>query len=95
MVMQDMRTYDYYLYEDKDSYGQSTLSKEIKGKVKMSIYTTSQSVQENINYRNAQYIGLTHADISDKFVVDYHGKKLKVFYIQPKGRFKQIFMGEM
>jgi hypothetical protein len=95
MVMQNMRTYDYYLYGEANSYGQPVLSKEVQGTVKMAIHTTSQSVQENINYHSAQYLGLTHADISDKYVIQYGDKKLKVLYIQPKGRFKQIFMGEM
>lgn len=95
MINADMRIYDYYTYGDKNSYGQSTLSKEVQGSVKMSINTTTQNTQDNIIYKDAQYIGLTHADITDKFVIQYGEEKLKVLYVQPKGRYKQVFMRNM
>ena len=44
MINTDMRDYDYYLYDDENSYGQSQLSKETKGKVKMAVYAVAQSV---------------------------------------------------
>lgn len=95
MISTDMRNYEYYIYGERDNYGQATLSTETKGLVKMAIYTTSQSVQDNINYQNAQYLGLTHENISDKYVIAYGDKKLKVLYIQPKGKLKQVYMGLM
>lgn len=96
MINADMRNYDYYTYGAMDGYGQPTLSKEAQGSVKMAIYTTSQGVQDNVNYSNANYIGLTHnANINDKWVVQYGAKKLKVLYVQPMGRYKQVFLGDM
>lgn len=95
MIVADMRTYDYLTYGDSDGYGQPALSEEVEGSVKMAINTTSQSVQDNINYKNASYIGLTLADVDDTYVILYGDERLKVLYVQPKGRFKQVFMGEM
>lgn len=95
MINANMREYDYYLYGDNNGYGQPTLSKEVQGTVKMSIDTTTQDTQENVNYREARYIGLTHADVTDKFVIQYGNEKLKVLYVQPKGRYKQAFLGSM
>lgn len=95
MINANMREYEYYLYEDKNGYGQPTLSKEIQGTIKMSIDTTNQSTQNNVNYKEASYIGLTHADVTDKFVIKYGNEKLKVLYANPKGRFNQIFMRSM
>lgn len=96
MINADMRDYDYYTYGAMDEYGQPTLQPIPQGSVKMAIYTTSQGVQDNVNYSNANYIGLTHDDsINDKWVVQYGTKKLKVLYVQPKGRYKQVFLGEM
>lgn len=95
MINADMREYNYYLYEDDNGYGQPALSQEVKGSVKMSINNTSQSTQDNINYKDAQYLGLTHSVVTDKFVFQYGERKLKVLYVQPKGRYKQVFMGEM
>lgn len=95
MINAEMRNYSYYTYGEQDGYGQPTLS-TAQGIVKMAIYTTSQGVQDNVNYSNANYIGLTHdANINDKWVVQYGDKRLKVLYIQPKGRYKQVFLGEM
>lgn len=90
-----MRKYDYYLYQEDNGYGQPALTEEIQGSIKMSIYTASQMIQDNINYKNAQYIGLTHAEVTDEFVIQFGEEKLKVLYVQPKGRFKQVFMVNM
>ncbi len=96
MFATDMRSYDYFTYGDNDGYGQPTLSDTAQGSVKMAIYTTSQSVQDNINYKDASYLGLTHdANVNDTYVIQYGETRLKVLYVQPKGRYRQVFMGEM
>ena len=97
MINADMRNYDFYLYSDpaQDDYGQSVLSEEPQGKIRIAIFTTTQAVQDNINYSTAQYVGMTTESINDRFVIDYEGQKLKVLYVLKKGRFNQAFMGAM
>ena len=95
MINADMRAYDYYTYGDKDAYGQAQLSKDVKGSVKMAINITSQSIQDNINYKGANYLGLTHALLDDSCVIQYGDKKLKVLYVNPKGTLKQVFLVEL
>lgn len=101
MINTAFRTYNYFSLGEDNGYGQSTIIKdadgnpEVKGSIKMAINISSQSVQDNINYKNAQYVGLTLGDVNDKFVIDYEGSKLKVLYINPKGRYKQVFLGEI
>lgn len=96
MIISGMKEYGYYLYGEENEYGQPTLSEEINGTVKMSIYTSNKSVQDNINYENANYIGFTYADIDDKYVIQYGDEKLKVLYIVAAPRLmKQVFMGKM
>lgn len=91
-----MRAYNYFTYGDDDSYGMPTITEETQGKIKIAIYTTSQAVQDNINYSGANYVGFTNdKNITDKYVIDYNGKKLKVLYINPKGRYKQVYLGAM
>jgi hypothetical protein len=92
MINASMRTYDYYTFGAKDEYGQQILSDEIQGSVKMAIFTTSQGIQDNINYKDASYIGLTRATVDDSYVIQYGEEKLKVLYIQPHGRLKQVFL---
>ena len=93
MINTDMRSYDYFLYGEEDRYGQPQLSDTIQGSVKMSIYSTSTNIQDNINYKNAEFIGLTKdSNICDKYVIQHETDKLKVLYIIPKGRLKQVFM---
>ena len=94
MINTDMRNFDYFLYGENDDYGQPTLS-EKQGTVKISINIASQNIQENINYSGCSYVGLTHEVITDKYVIEYEGEKLKVLYVNPKGRYKQIFLGRM
>lgn len=95
MINADMRLYDYFLYEGKDSYGSPVLSEAPKGSIKMTINTTSQSIQDNINYSGASYIGLTHSLLDDSYVIQYGAEKLKVLYVNPKGRLNQVFLSKI
>lgn len=96
MISTNMRNYDYFTYGALNAYGQPQLSKEPVGKVKLSIYTTSQSIQANINYSNANYIGLTHdKNISDKYVIQYGEERLKVLYTSKQGRYIQVYLAKM
>lgn len=87
-----MRSYNYFTFGDKDSYGQAQLSEEIKGTIKIAIYTSSQSIQDNIRYKDATYIGLTQAEVNDTYVIEYGNERLKVLYVNPVGRYKQVFL---
>lgn len=92
MITTDFRTYNYFLYEDSDGYGQPQLTQEPQGQIKMAIYTTSQAIQDNINYKSANYVGLTYALLDDSYVIQYGDEKLKVLYVTPQGRMKQVFL---
>lgn len=95
MINTNMRYYDYFTLGENDAYAQPQLSKEAVGKIKISIDITSQQIQSNALYRSASYIGLTNDKVDDSFVINYGDKKLKVLYVNPRGRFKQVFMAEM
>lgn len=92
MINAKTRLYDYYLYGEKNEYGQRTLSTDVAGQVRMAINITSQSIQDNINYKDSQYIGLTHAEVDDTYVIQYGDERLKVLYVNSMGRLNQVFM---
>ena len=101
MINANMREYSYFLISaEPNSYGQHTLIKDndgnpvVQGTVKMSISVASQSVTENIIYKGANYVGITHdKDVSDRYVIDYNGKYLKVQYLTDS-RFRIAFLGD-
>lgn len=97
MINTDLRLYDYYTFGEDNEYGMATLSDTPNGKIKIAINILSQSVQDNILYKDCSYIGLTKdANVNDAYVIDYEGKgKLKVLYVNTKGRYKQVFLKEM
>lgn len=96
MINAQMRDYKYYTYGDKNNYGQPQLSADPQGTIKMAINIASQSTQDNILYNNCSYIGLTtDAEVSNKYVIEYQEERLKVEYVNPMGRFKQVFMSRM
>lgn len=95
MINANMRSYDYFTLGNKDSYGQPVISAEPAGQIKMTINISSQSVQDNILYEKCTYVGLTHAPVDDTYIIDYEGKRLKVLYVNPKGRYTQVFMAGM
>lgn len=88
-----MKTYNFFTLGAKDAYGQETLSTVPVGTIKMAIYLTSQSIQDNVNYKNAQYVALTQAKVDDTYIID--GKelgRLKVLYVNTQGRYTQVFL---
>ena len=98
-----MKSYNYYLYNPEDDiYGQRTLIKDasgepaVQGTIKIAINHTSTSIQDNINYREASYMGLTMSHkVDDTYVIQYGDERLKVLYVVPKGRYRQVFMTSM
>lgn len=96
MINAQMRQYEYYTYGEQNAYGQQQLSAEPQGVIKMAINITSQNTQDNILYNNSTYIGLTtDAGVNDAYVIQYEKERLKVMYVNPMGRFKQVFMARM
>lgn len=103
MINANMREYNYFLYNSEpDAYGQRTLIKDengepaVQGTIKMSIEITSTAIQDNIKYKGAAYIGLTmNKSINDYYVIQYGEERLKVLYVNAKGRFRQVFLNSI
>lgn len=93
MINTDMKIYNYFTLGDNNGYGQPTVSEEPQGTIKMAIYISSQSTQDNINYQNCNYVGLTtDKSVNDKMVIQYGNEKLKVLYVNSAGRFTQAYL---
>ena len=95
-----MREYDYYLLGKDNGYGQSTLILDDnmqplkQGIVKLSISRITQAVTEDIRYSDSTYVGITmDRDVDDTYIIQYGPELLKVKYVNPDGRFTQVFMG--
>lgn len=91
MINADMRSYDYYTFDTENAYAQLQLSPK-KGAVKMAINSINTSTADNIRFKDATYLGLTLAVVNDTYVIQYGEERLKVLYVVPKGRYKQVFM---
>ena len=94
MITTNMRSYNYSTLGEPDAYGVPAYNpNEVSGTVKMAIYITSQSIQDNINYQGCNYLGLTmDKSINDKMIIHYGNEKLKVLYVNPQGRVKQVYL---
>ena len=96
MINTDFRLYDFSTFGEDDGYGMPQLSEEPKGQIRMAINISSQTIQDNILYKDCSYVGLTQdANVNDAYVIQYGESKLKVLYVNPKGRYKQVFLKEM
>ena len=101
MINASMREYDYFLISaETNGYGQHTLIKNengdpvVQGTIKMAISIASQSVNENITYQGANYVGITHdKNMNDHYIISYKGKLLKVQYITDS-RFRIAYLGD-
>lgn len=93
MISSRMTEYDYYLLDGDNGYGQLTITPDVQGKVKLSITTLTKAVTEDIRYSDASYLGLTQdKSIKDTYVIQYGDEKLKVQYVNPDGRYTQVFL---
>lgn len=98
MIAANMRFYNYFTIGELNGYGQPSMpSKDTTpdGQIKMAINTISQGIAETIKYKEASYIGLTHANVDDTYIIEFNGERLKVLYVNPIGRYKQVFLGAM
>lgn len=97
MINAIMRSYDYQTFDEENAYGQVQAPDkhaEPAGSIKMAIVTTSSAIQDNIRYKDSTYMGLTSATVTDKFLIRYGDTRLKVLYVEPAGRLKQVFMSQ-
>ena len=102
MIARNMKLYNYYAFGDANNYGQQVLIKDetgepvIQGTIQMAINLTSQSIQDNVNYKDCSYLGLTlDRNVSDAYVIQYGEEKLKVQYVNPMGRYIQVFLKQI
>lgn len=95
MITTDMRTYNYFTYGGDNGYGQPVLSELPQGTIKMAINISSQTVQDNINFQDCNYVGLTMAQLDDSYVIQYGNEKLKVQYINPRGRYTLVYLKQL
>ena len=58
--------------------------------IKMAINLSNQNTNDYILYNQAEYIGLTTDEVDDTYIIEYENQKLKVKYVNPIGRFKQV-----
>lgn len=98
MINTAMRLYDYFTIGEKNAYGQPQMpskDSEPTGQVKMAINIASQSVQDNILYKDAEYVGLTYAKVDDTYIIQFGNERLKVLYVNSLGRLTQVVMARM
>lgn len=95
MINSDMRIYPYFTLGGKDEYGQLIPSDKPIGTIRMALNVSSQSIQENINYQDCNYIGLTLANVDDTYIIQNGNERLKVLYVNPKGRYTQVYLAKM
>lgn len=95
MINAQMTEYKYYPLKE-NAYGQAIIDEGSNGSILMAINLVNQSISDNPLYTDATYIGLTYnKEISDNHVIQYGNQKLKVLYVNPIGRYKQVYMARM
>ena len=96
MINAKLKDYNYFTFGALDEYGQPALSPAPQGTVKIAIHTLNTTVTDNIKYKEATYIGLTlNTQVNDSWIIEKDGIKLKVLYVNPDGRLKQVFLKEI
>lgn len=93
MINSRMQDYEYFLLGVDNGYGQLTMTPDSQGTVKLSITNLTKTITDDIRYSDASYIGLTQdKSIKDTYVIKYGDELLKVQYVNPDGRYTQVFL---
>ena len=95
MINADMRIYNYFTLGEKSEYGERTISTTPTGTIKMALNITSQHIQDNILYKNCSYVGITHANVDDTYIIENGKERLKVLYVNNRGRYNLVYLGNM
>lgn len=97
MINSQMKDYSFSLIlTSTDEYGQEIIKESDMGKtVRMAINLNSQSITDDIRYKDADYMGLTLDKVDDTYIIHYGKEKLKVINTNPFGRLNQVFMKRM
>lgn len=96
MIASRMRVYDCFaLGETEDAYGERVPTEDPIGQVKMSITFLTHTISDAAVYADCEYLGLTHADVKDTYYIQYGEDRLKVKYVVPQGRYKQVFLAKV
>ena len=91
-IRTQMKEYPYKtLDSSRDAYGQLKPSSSTPiGTIKMSINLVSQATNSYILYSGADYIGLTTDEVNDTYIIEFGNEDLKVKYVNPIGKLKQV-----
>lgn len=90
-IMAQMKEYPYSKYnEGRNSYGEMTTEFIPIGSIRMAINIINQATNNYVQYSEADYIGLTNDEVEDTYIIHYGNEKLKVKYVNPIGRLKQV-----
>ena len=95
MFNTDMRERNYFIIGEPNEYGQASIPSidaQPHGIIKMAIYTSGQAVTADARFKDCTYIGLTNAEIIDKYIIQYEQERLKVIYVNKAGRYTQVFL---
>ena len=96
MINAQMKLYNYSTFGALDEYGQETLSASPVGTIRLALNTSNITTGDNIKYKDATYTALTFDSlVNDSFVIHYGEERLKVLYVMPFGRYKQVFLKEI
>lgn len=91
-----MRLHNYFTLGEENEYGIEAVSDTPKGEIKIAIYPITQAISDTIKYKDTDYIGLTLAKVDDTYIIQNGEKeRLKVLYVNPMGRYTQVYMREI
>lgn len=91
-IYRRLTKYNYYTLVDSEYGGKTADFTSPTGVVNMAIQLNNMAMNSNTIYTSANFVGLTQEDIDDTYIIEYGNEKLKVLYVYPEGKYKQVFM---
>lgn len=90
MINRQTRKYSYSVLGDTDSYGQETVTET--GTIDIAIAYQTFNVDGNLRYTTDKFVGVTNDNITDKYIIQYGDKKLKVTYTFPSNGRNYVYL---
>jgi len=92
LINREMKTVTLKSFSSSlDAYGQRTLSTSTSS-IDMMIKERQQSNVDDPRYVEAEYIGLTKANVSTNNIINFDSKDYKVLYVTKTNRMNLVFL---
>lgn len=92
MISRELIKATLITYDGIDEYGQEGINPINQTPIEITFGIYKHQPTEDIRFQNVEYVGLTKASVNDSQAIKIGDKEYKIQFVNPFGRYKEVFM---